>query len=101
MFKRLMRQGKVASARTPGFVRRFGSCATIFLLSYILTGIRPIGAHFLRCYDRSVLKYIVGGEPAECEDDAKHERRIVMGKYFIAWLLGVPAFVLVLIYLIF
>jgi len=24
-----------------------------------------------------------------------------MGKYFIAWLLGVPAFVLVLIYLIF
>lgn len=25
----------------------------------------------------------------------------VMGKYFIAWLLGVPLFVLVLIYLIF
>jgi hypothetical protein len=25
----------------------------------------------------------------------------IMGKYFIAWLLGVPAFVLLLIYLIF
>jgi hypothetical protein len=30
-----------------------------------------------------------------------HFRRAIMGKYFIAWLLGVPAFVLVLIYLIF
>jgi hypothetical protein len=28
-------------------------------------------------------------------------RRMIMGKYLLAWLLGVPAFVLVLIYLIF
>jgi hypothetical protein len=26
--------------------------------------------------------------------------RIMMGKYFIAWLLGVPAFVLIIIYLL-
>lgn len=30
-----------------------------------------------------------------------HMEEDVMGKYFIAWLLGVPLFVLVLIYLIF
>lgn len=30
-----------------------------------------------------------------------YSRRFMMGKYFIAWLLGVPLFVLVLIYLIF
>lgn len=29
------------------------------------------------------------------------ERRDIMGKYLLAWLLGVPAIVLVLIYLIF
>ncbi|MBB3222383.1 hypothetical protein FHS02_003202 [Massilia umbonata] len=29
------------------------------------------------------------------------ERRRIMGKYLLAWLLGVPAVVLVLIYLIF
>jgi hypothetical protein len=28
-------------------------------------------------------------------------RRLDMGKYFIAWLLGVPAFVLVLLYVFF
>lgn len=32
---------------------------------------------------------------------AFNPRRFKMGKYFIAWLLGVPAFVLVIIYLIF
>jgi hypothetical protein len=29
------------------------------------------------------------------------KRRAIMGKYFLAWILGVPAFVLVLIYLFF
>lgn len=29
------------------------------------------------------------------------DRRMIMGKYLLAWLLGVPAIVLVLIYLIF
>jgi hypothetical protein len=29
------------------------------------------------------------------------QRRNIMGKYFLAWLLGVPFFVLVLIYLFF
>ena len=31
----------------------------------------------------------------------KSERSMIMGKYFLAWLLGVPAIVLVLIYLVF
>jgi hypothetical protein len=30
-----------------------------------------------------------------------HSKESIMGKYFIAWLLGVPAFVLVLFYLFF
>jgi hypothetical protein len=30
-----------------------------------------------------------------------HSKENIMGKYFIAWLLGVPAFVLVIIYLLF
>lgn len=30
-----------------------------------------------------------------------HDQETEMGKYFVAWLLGVPAFVLVLIYFIF
>ena len=29
------------------------------------------------------------------------ERRTIMGKYFLAWILGVPAIVLVLIYMFF
>jgi hypothetical protein len=29
------------------------------------------------------------------------DRRRIMGKYVLAWLLGVPAFVLVIIYLLF
>jgi len=29
------------------------------------------------------------------------EEEIIMGKYFLAWLLGVPAFVLVIVYLFF
>jgi hypothetical protein len=29
------------------------------------------------------------------------QKENIMGKYFIAWLLGVPAFVLVIIYLLF
>lgn len=31
----------------------------------------------------------------------KSERSTTMGKYFLAWLLGIPAIVLVLIYLVF
>lgn len=30
-----------------------------------------------------------------------HEQEAIMGKYFLAWILGVPAVVLVLIYLLF
>jgi bacteriorhodopsin len=33
--------------------------------------------------------------------DESHYRSISMGKYFIGWLLGVPAIVLVILYLIF
>ena len=29
------------------------------------------------------------------------QEEILMGKYFLAWLLGVPAFVLVIVYLLF
>jgi hypothetical protein len=54
----------------------------------------PITAGIAACY----------GFP-ECAAPARNprtlKRRIIMGKYFLAWLLGVPAFVLVLIYLIF
>jgi len=32
---------------------------------------------------------------------SKPIEEIIMGKYFLAWLLGVPAFVLVIIYLFF
>ena len=31
----------------------------------------------------------------------KRERSTIMGKYFLGWLLGVPAIVLVLLYLVF
>jgi hypothetical protein len=34
-------------------------------------------------------------------DTSRAERSTVMGKYFLAWILGVPALVLVLIYLFF
>jgi hypothetical protein len=32
---------------------------------------------------------------------AQYERSTIMGKYFLAWILGVPAIVLVLIYMFF
>jgi hypothetical protein len=32
---------------------------------------------------------------------AHYERSTIMGKYFLAWILGVPAIVLVLIYMFF
>jgi hypothetical protein len=41
--------------------------------------------------------------PAELRTAASDQpiEESVMGKYFLAWLLGVPAFVLVIIYLLF
>jgi len=37
----------------------------------------------------------------EATDEARAQKEMIMGKYFVGWLLGVPAVVLVIAYLIF
>ena len=37
----------------------------------------------------------------ESQPDYLHATEMIMGKYFLGWLLGVPAIVLVVVYLVF
>jgi len=57
------------------------------------------------CRSYSAISFTPTYKPPLCRENGcasafvNNVRRMAMGKYFIAWLLGVPAFVLVLIYL--
>jgi hypothetical protein len=42
----------------------------------------------------------IAQRPSSRQAHPNHDRRNVMGKYFLAWVLGVPATVLVLVYLL-
>lgn len=44
-------------------------------------------------------KPFAAGRP--CEGAPRHQRGIVMGKYLVGWLLGIPVFVLVILYFFF
>jgi hypothetical protein len=40
-------------------------------------------------------------EPYSSQPQSQTERSTIMGKYFLAWIMGVPAIVLVLLYFFF
>jgi len=77
-----------------------------FVLSYSDISLFPIEAEWHCCYDYlRVKKKNVAAAPLIIEPPqviiTKIFQEAIMGKYFLAWLLGVPFFVLVLVYLIF
>jgi hypothetical protein len=49
----------------------------------------------------SVRTGLLAGGTIEAYSSLKLQRSTIMGKYFLAWIMGVPAIVLVLIYLFF